>query len=112
MKRTFMGLALFLAVTMAVMAATYRTETINLPSLQCGMCKQRIEKKLKGMKGLKSVTVDVDTKTATVEYDPEKLTLAKIERAISKTGYDANDIKADQKAQNKLHACCRPGAHE
>lgn len=112
MKRTFTGFALFLAVTMAVIAATYKTETINVPSVQCGMCKQRIEKKLKGMKGLKSITVDIAAKSATVEYDPAKLTIAKIERAISKAGYDANQVKADKKALKGLSACCRPGAHQ
>lgn len=112
MKRTFTGFALFLAVAMTVMAATYKTETIKVPSVQCGMCKQRIESALMKMKGVKSISVDVESKVATVKYDASKLTVAKIERAISNAGYDANTIKANKKALKGLSACCRPGSHQ
>ena len=112
MKRTFTGAALFLALILPVMAAAIRTETIKLPTLQCGSCKQKIESKLRNLKGLKSIDVDVDSKSATVEFDPGVTTLAKIEKAIAKVGYDANETRANAKAQSKLAPCCRPGGDE
>jgi copper chaperone CopZ len=112
MKRTFISMALLVALVIPALAAAIVTETIKVPTVQCGSCKHKIESKLSTMKGLKSITVDVDAKTATVEFDPGVVTLAKIEKAISKVGYDANDTKADTKAQHKLAPCCRPGAHE
>jgi copper chaperone CopZ len=112
MKRTLTGVALFLALLLPAMAAAIRTETIKLPTLQCGSCKQKIESKLKNLKGLKSIEVDVDTKSATVEFDPGVVTLEKIEKAIAKVGYDANETKANARAQSKLSPCCRPGGHE
>ena len=44
-------------------------------------------------------------------FDTLSLT-KKIEEAISMSGYDANETKADRKAQRKLHGCCQPGAHD
>jgi mercuric ion binding protein len=112
MKRTIICAALFLAVLLPVLAAAVKTETIRVPTIQCGSCKHRIESKLQGLKGLQSIAVDVDTKTATVAFDPDVVTLAQIEKAIAKVGYDANETKANAKAQSRLSPCCRPGGGE
>jgi periplasmic mercuric ion binding protein len=76
-------------------------------SAVCSMCKDRIEKGLSSEKGVKSVSVDTDTKIATVSYNPEKTDPAKIRTAISKIGYDADDVKADPVAYAKLPSCCK-----
>ena len=76
-------------------------------SAQCGMCKETIEKALAFEKGVKSSDLNVDTKVATVKYDPAKTSPDKIKLAISKAGYDADEVKADIKAYNKLSPCCK-----
>lgn len=76
-------------------------------SAVCGMCKDRIENDLSSEKGVKSVSVGTDTKIATVSYNPEKTDPAKIRIAISKIGYDADDVKADPEAYAKLPGCCK-----
>ena len=111
MKRIALTLFLALAIMVPVLAKEIVTETIKLPTLQCDMCKETIESKMKKVKGVKSITVDVDKLSATVEYDADVLTLAKIEKAIAATGYDANDTRANRRAQRKLDKCCQPGAH-
>ena len=40
----------------------------------------------------------------TKKTNPEKLRLA-----ITKIGYDADELKADEKAYNKLPGCCQKG---
>ncbi len=45
--------------------------------------------------------------TITVVYNPLKATPEKIETAISKMGYDADEIKADPVAYEKLDECCK-----
>lgn len=113
MKRATTALVIILAMVMALPlhAEKIRTEKIKLPTLQCGMCKETIESKMKKVKGLKSIVVDVDDLSATVEYDADAVTLAKIEKSIADIGYDANETRARRNAQRKLDKCCQPGAH-
>ncbi|MES2591383.1 MAG: heavy metal-associated domain-containing protein [Bacteroidota bacterium] len=79
-------------------------------SAVCDMCKETIEKELAFEKGVKRSTLDVPSKIVTVVYNPNKTTPEKIRLAISKAGYDADDVKANPKAYNKLDACCKKGA--
>lgn len=79
-------------------------------SAVCEMCKETIEKELAFEKGVKRSTLDVPSKIVTVVYNPNKTTPEKIRLAISKAGYDADDVKANPKAYNKLEACCKKGA--
>ena len=76
-------------------------------SSQCGMCKETIEEALAFEKGIKESEVEVDEQIVTVTYRKGKTTPEKIRRAISKAGYDADDVAADPKAYAKLAACCK-----
>ncbi|MCX7908419.1 MAG: cation transporter [Ignavibacteria bacterium] len=76
-------------------------------SVVCEMCKERIEKQLKKVKGILNVDVILDTKTIKVEFDTTKVSLADIKLTISKIGYDADEVKKDPKAYKKLPKCCR-----
>src|SRR3954468_587121 len=73
----------------------------------CDMCKETIEKNLAFEKGVKKSVLDVDTKIVTVTYNPSKTNPDKIRKAISKIGYDADDIPADPKGYKKLDDCCK-----
>ena len=111
--RTFLiALIALVAIALPMSAKEITTAKVKLPTLQCGMCKRTIETKLKDHAGLDSITVSVDEKEATVVFDADVTTLEQIEQAISKSGYDANEVAADKRAQKKLHPCCQPGAHE
>lgn len=79
-------------------------------SLVCGMCKDRVEGGLVYEKGVKEVTVDLEAKEVTVKYTATKTTPDEIRKALSKLGYDADDVKADAKAYQKLPACCKKDA--
>lgn len=76
-------------------------------SAQCEMCKERIEKALAFEKGVKKAELNLETKVVTVTYKTGKTEPAKLRKAISKTGYDADDVPADQGAYNTLPACCK-----
>jgi copper chaperone CopZ len=79
-------------------------------SVVCGMCKDRVEGGLVYEKGVKEVTVDLEKKEITVKYNPAKTTPDEIRTALSKLGYDADEVKADPKAYQKLPACCKKDA--
>lgn len=80
-------------------------------SAVCGMCKDAIEEDLTFEKGVKSVVLNVDTKIATVVYNAKRTSPETIRKRISKVGYNADNVKRDPKAYEKLPMCCKDGAH-
>lgn len=79
-------------------------------SAVCGMCEDRIEGNIAYEKGVKSVELDDESKVVTIGYDPRKTDAGKLRTAISKLGYDADDVPADKEAHDKLPACCQKGS--
>lgn len=79
-------------------------------SAMCGMCKERIEKNMAFEKGVTAVNLDVETKIVTISYKPSKTNVEALCKAISKIGYDANDVLADKEAYDKLPSCCKKDA--
>lgn len=77
-------------------------------SAECDMCKGRIEKEVSLMKGVKKAELDLTTKVLTVEYNAKKTSPDKIRKVISDLGYDADDVKANNRSQKNLPACCHP----
>ncbi|MDF2437597.1 MAG: Heavy metal transport/detoxification protein [Bacteroidota bacterium] len=78
-------------------------------SATCDMCKETIEKNLAFEKGIKKSVLDVESKVLTVTYNPKKITPEQIRKAVSKIGYDADDVPADPKGYKKLDECCKKG---
>jgi mercuric ion binding protein len=73
----------------------------------CGMCKARIERNLAFEKGVKESTLDVKSKIVTIKYNPAKTDVSKLKANISKTGYDAEEVLADEAGYAKLPSCCK-----
>jgi len=109
MKTTLLSLLMLLAISMAGYSQK-SMETVRIKtSAHCEMCKDRLDEALKFTKGVKSASLDLKTKEMVVEYNPEKVSLDAIKSVISKTGYDADDVKRSLKAYAKLPKCCREG---
>lgn len=90
-----------------------KVETISIKtSAQCGMCKDRIEKAMAYEKGVKKAVLDVDSKILTVTYKTRKTNPKKLRKAVSKVGYDADKVVAEEKAYSKLPMCCQKGGHD
>jgi hypothetical protein len=51
--------------------------------------------------------LDEKNMSITVYYNSKKTDLDKIRKAISQLGYDADDVKADPAAYEKLDGCCK-----
>ncbi len=85
-----------------------KPETIQIKtSAVCNMCKKTIEKDLAFEKGVKSAELNVATQMLTVSYFPKKTNPDKIRKAVSKTGYDADNVQAEAKSYEKLDECCK-----
>lgn len=107
MKKTGI-LLLMMILSAGIHAEDGKFETIKIKtSSQCDMCKERIEEALAFEKGVKTAELDIETKIVTVTYKKGKTSPEKIRKAISKVGYDADDVAADTKAYAKLDACCK-----
>ena len=85
---------------------------VHLPSIQCGMCENNIKKGLYKVKGVNSVTVDLDAKMGEVIFNPEKINQNEIEKSIAGLGYWANKTPASKKAYEKLDGCCQMPENE
>ncbi len=84
-------------------------------SAQCGMCKETIEKAMAYERGVTWSELDLSDKVLSVVYKTKRTDAEKIRKAVSDTGYDADNVKADERAYSKLPACCKkpddPDAH-
>ena len=105
--KKLIGLFFVVAVSFSVMAKSGEKEVKIKTSAICEMCKERIEKNLSLSKGVKEAVLDLDTKVVTIKYNPKKTDEAKLKNVIINTGYDANEITANDKAYDKLPSCCK-----
>jgi len=103
------SLLLFLFVSSLTCVGQHKkSDTVGIKtSAVCGMCKERIEGGLAFEKGVKSSSLDVETKVATIIFNPSKTSPEQLRKAISKLGYDADTVPAGQAAYAKLPACCK-----
>jgi copper chaperone len=57
------------------------------PDISCQHCQHAIEGAVGKMAGVKNVTVDIPAKTVHIKYDPQLVTLARIEEVMDDVGY-------------------------
>ena len=83
------------------------TATISTPTVQCQMCKDRIEKFMFREEGVTKTVVDFKRKTTKVTYWTDRTNIENIKTAIANVGYDADDVTANTESYNKLPKCCK-----
>jgi periplasmic mercuric ion binding protein len=111
MKSITLTLFSFLAFV-AVSLGQSQKIVIKTPTVQCSMCKTKIEKYLTREPGVTAATVDVKKKTTTVTFIKDRNNIEQIKTAIANAGYDADDVTADEDAYKKLPSCCKKPAEE
>jgi len=72
-------------------------ERVEIPieGMTCAACSARIEKVVGKMEGVKSVSVNLATEKAVVEYDRKALKLSSIRQGIEKIGYKTLDVQRE-----------------
>ena len=73
-------------------AAPPRTATLAVENMTCGTCPIVVKKALERVPGVTSTLVDFDKKTATVTFDPDKATSAKLTQATTKAGFPSKVV--------------------
>ena len=61
---------------------------LNVEGMSCSHCENAIKKAVGALNGVSSVTVDLNGKTVTVEYESAKVVLDSIKNEIEDQGYD------------------------
>lgn len=92
-----------------IVMSKYDTAEIKVSS-RCDMCKERIEKAMAFEKGVVHSNLDLEVHVLTVVFKPRKTDADKIRKAITKVGYDADELPANEKAYKNLPACCKKDA--
>jgi mercuric ion binding protein len=97
----------FLSVASSAQTKAVQTVKISTPTVQCEMCKKKIEDYLKRYDGVSSVNANFKRKEVTVKYLTDRTNEEVLKAAIANAGYDANEIKANPEAYKALPKCCK-----
>jgi cation transport ATPase len=87
----------------AVIRTTLNCDHCN----ECETCGLKFKTEMLKINGVKMYSLDDKTMEFTVYYNVKKTDLEKIKVAISKLGYDADDVKAELSSFEKLDNCCK-----
>lgn len=75
-----------LAIGQAVAA---ETATFSVENMTCALCPVTVKKAMSGVRGVSAVTVDFESRTATVVFDPSMTSAESIAAASAGAGYPA-----------------------
>ena len=64
------------------------TRTLEVEGMSCNHCVMSIKKAVGELNGVSNVSVDLEAKTVTVDYNPELVAIETVIEAIEDQGYD------------------------
>ncbi|MCB9191529.1 MAG: heavy-metal-associated domain-containing protein [Flavobacteriales bacterium] len=111
--RSVLSAFLFMAIAASGFAQedletiTIKTSIVCNHCMECDDCGYNIDTSIRKAKGIKKVVIDPEGSTVMVTYRTDKTTQEEIRIALSKAGFDADDVKADPEAYAKLDGCCK-----
>ena len=73
----------------------------------CDMCKARIEKVARSIRGVSNANWDKSSKQLSVQFDQTKTSQAELESAVAKSGHDTLNAKTDTAVYDALPGCCK-----
>lgn len=88
-------LALLFSVLLAALPASApagatQTVTLEVKNMVCPLCPITVKKALMKVPGVESATVDFDSKTAVVNFDPDKANVEALIKATRNAGFPAS----------------------
>lgn len=63
------------------------TESLHIEGMACGHCEIAVQDAIRKLPGIKKAKASKRKKLATIEYDPDLVSLDQITEAIQATGY-------------------------
>ncbi|HOJ64452.1 MAG TPA: cation transporter [Spirochaetota bacterium] len=82
--------------------STRREKSINIKGMHCASCVALIENRVKSLKGVNNISVNLATEDANLIFDNSKISFENIKNEIEKLGYkveekDFNNMDQDKK---------------
>ena len=62
--------------------------TLGISGMTCGGCVKSVARVLDGLNGVSKAEVSLEERCAVVDYDPAKLGIEQLKRAIVEAGYE------------------------
>ena len=110
---TPLALSLVLTLLVSFNAFAGGNDTVKIKTdAVCGECKARIEGNVVKLKGVKNAILNLETKVLTVTYNSDKVDAAAIKKAVTDTGYSADDVAGDANTRSSLPHCCQKDGHK
>ena len=106
MRKVIMTLAIAL---MGVAAQSKDIKTViftTQPQMHCASCEKKIKGNLRYEKGVKRIDTSVEQQKVTVKYDADKTSAEKLQKAFKKFGYEARQVKANEKVEREASQGC------
>ena len=69
-----------------------RKISLEIEGMTCASCVSAVEKAVNKLDGINSVSVNLTTEKAAIEYDPSLVRIADIKKAVEKNGYKAKSV--------------------
>ena len=103
MKKTSFFAIIIVALVILV-GGTYEAETVETASIsvegmRCGACCTKVETALASQNGVKTVSVNLETKFATVEFYPAKVAKSELVQAVSDAGFAVNEAACEYSSE-------------
>ena len=103
MKKTSFFAIIIIAMVILV-GGTYEAETVETASIsvegmRCGACCTKVETALASQNGVRTVSVNLETKFATVEFYPAKVAKSELVQAVSDAGFAVNEAACEYSSE-------------
>ena len=103
MKKTSFFAVIIIAMVILI-GGTYEAETVETASIsvegmRCGACCTKVETALASQNGVKTVSVNLETKFATVEFYPAKVAKSELVQAVSDAGFAVNEAACEYSSE-------------
>ncbi len=65
-----------------------QTVTLGISGMTCGGCVSSVSKVLNALDGVAKAEVSLETHSAVVDYDPEKVEVEQLKRSVMEAGFE------------------------
>lgn len=89
-----------------------QTAKISTPTVQCDMCKNRIEQYLKRIDGVTFVNVAVKKKETNVKFLSDRTNIEMIKTSIANAGYDVAKTAEDKTQPIEIEIASNPDSYK
>lgn len=72
---------------LASLAASPQTAVLDVQNMTCSLCPVTVKKSLEMVPGVSQARIDFTKKTATVKFDPDKISAATLVKATTDAGF-------------------------